>query len=74
MKSPIQQDTRIAAFAERKMRSWGQVQETAAHAACRLERPVDGAGGKLCRDFPRGRGGGAAVARSGGRAPWLEGV
>ncbi len=33
MKSPIQQDPRLAAFLERKMRSWGQVQETAGHTA-----------------------------------------
>jgi cytidylate kinase len=39
MKSPIHQDTRIAAFAERKMRSWGQIQETAAHE---VYRPVAG--------------------------------
>ena len=37
MKSPIHQDTRIAAFAERQMRSWGQFQETAARAASRQE-------------------------------------
>ena len=45
MKSPIHQDTRIAAFAERKMRSWGQVQETAARSASRLDAGhVDGPG------------------------------
>jgi len=37
MKSPIHQDTRIAAFAEQKMRSWGQFQETADRTAHRLD-------------------------------------
>ena len=37
MKSPIHQDTRIAAFAEGQMRTWERLQETAAHAAGRRE-------------------------------------
>ncbi len=35
MKSPIHQDTRIAAFAEGQMRTWGRLQETASRAANR---------------------------------------
>jgi len=37
MKSPIHLDTRITAFAEQKMRSWGQLQETVARAANRQD-------------------------------------
>lgn len=33
MNSPIHQDTRLAAFAEKKMRTWARFQETAAGAA-----------------------------------------
>jgi len=37
MKSPIHQDARIAALVERKMRSWDQLQETAARTGHRLD-------------------------------------
>jgi len=37
MKSPIHQDARISAFFERKMRSWEQLQETAARTGHRLD-------------------------------------
>ena len=75
MKSPIHQDTRIAAFAEGQMRTWGRLQETASRAANR-QKP----GPSLARavEFVAvSREAGADGRRhspNGGRAAWLEGV
>ena len=72
MKSPIHQDTRIAAFAEEQMRTWGRLQET---AASRPE-PADLTSGQgyVTSPFPARPGRGRGRARIGGRAPRLGGV
>ena len=64
MNSSMHQDTRIAAFAERQMRTWGQLQETAARAANRQEPGRSTAQGVCYVAISREAGaGGATVAR-----------
>ena len=64
MKSPIHQDTRIAAFAEGQMRTWERLQETAARASKHQEPGRPTAHGLCYVSISREAGAeGASVAR-----------
>ncbi len=64
MKSPIQQDVRLAAAAERQMRTWDQVQQTAARSVSRLDPGYSTAQGVCYVTISREAGAeGAMVAR-----------
>jgi cytidylate kinase len=72
MNSPMQQNTRISAVAERQMRNWGQIEETAARAVVRYDsQHLTGQAVSFVTISREAGAGGATVARLlGGQLGW----